>query len=117
MIGYEDPALEGEIITFTCLLGLEFSGPISSMCMRNGEWDPDPGEVNCTGVLNQITTGTPTILRMPQKFCVIAYSSYRFLLFTVYISKLNNHTHVFFTLNHACNSSNMQQSIICTSVK
>ena len=96
---YEDPALEGEIITFTCSPGLELSGPISAMCMRSGEWEPDPGEVNCTGVLNQMTAGTPTILRMPQIFCVIIfYYSYRSLLF-IYILKLNNHTYFFFTVD------------------
>ena len=48
VMGYEDPALEEEIITFTCTSGLEHGGPHSSVCMRNGEWEPDPGEVNCT---------------------------------------------------------------------
>ena len=71
IIGYEDPALEGEVISFTCSFGMELNGPISSSCIRNGEWDPNPGVVNCTGVLNQITTGTSTILHMPRKFCVI----------------------------------------------
>ena len=66
--GYEDPALEGEVITFTCSFGLELNGPISSSCIGNGEWEPDPREVNCIGVL--ITTETPTILRMPQKFYI-----------------------------------------------
>ena len=48
--GFEDPALEGEIIEFTCRSsGFDLSGPYSSTCMSNGKWDPDPGEVNCTG--------------------------------------------------------------------
>ena len=63
--GYEDPALEGEVITFTCLSGSILTGPNSSTCMGNGEWEPDPREVNCTGVLK--TVGIPTILRMALK--------------------------------------------------
>ena len=55
VVGYENPALQGEVITFTCLLGLELSEPISVMCMKNGEWEPDPGEVNCTHVELQPT--------------------------------------------------------------
>ena len=47
--GFEDPALEGENITFTCNNGLILVGPNSSTCMGNGEWEPDPREVNCTG--------------------------------------------------------------------
>ena len=49
VMGYEDPSLEGDSIMFTCTSGLELSGPNSSTCMGNGEWEPDPGEVNCTG--------------------------------------------------------------------
>ena len=46
--GYEDPALDGASITFTCLEGTTLSGPNSSTCMRNGEWVPALGEVECT---------------------------------------------------------------------
>ena len=68
VMGYEDPAVEGESVTFTCFSGSVLNGPRSSMCMGNGEWEPDPGEVNCTGVT--ITTGTPTVLCMPLKFII-----------------------------------------------
>ena len=46
---YHDPALEGDNITFTCPTGAILNGPNSSTCMGNGEWEPDPREVNCTG--------------------------------------------------------------------
>ena len=49
VVGYEDPALEGERIMFTCTSGLELSGPTSSTCMGNGKWEPDPRKTNCTG--------------------------------------------------------------------
>ena len=61
-VGYEDPALEGENIMFACPPGLIFSGANSSTCMGNGEWEPDPREVHCTGGL--VTAGT-TMLCMP----------------------------------------------------
>ena len=48
-VDYEDPALEGQNITFTCASSLTLSGPNISTCMENGEWEPDPREVECTG--------------------------------------------------------------------
>ena len=48
-MGYEDPAREGQNISFICPSGQALSGPNSSICMENGEWEPDPGEVECTG--------------------------------------------------------------------
>ena len=62
-MGYEDPALEGQIITFTCPPGHILNGCTSSTCMGNGEWEPDPREVQCTGRF--ITTAaTITMLGM-----------------------------------------------------
>ena len=58
IIGYEYPALEGESITFICLSGSSLSGPDSSMCMWNGEWEPDPRDVVCVHEL--VITGTTT---------------------------------------------------------
>ena len=46
---YEDPALEGENITFSCPIGLVMIGPNSATCMKSGEWKPDPSVVICTG--------------------------------------------------------------------
>ena len=43
------PALEGTNITFSCPLDLVLTGPNSSTCMENGEWEPDPREVECKG--------------------------------------------------------------------
>ena len=59
-VGYIDPALEGQTITFTCLPGQILNGSNTSMCMGNGRWEPDPGNVECTGGF--ITTvSTPTL--------------------------------------------------------
>ena len=48
IIGDGDPAVDGSNITFGCLL--EFV-PFTSTCMKNGEWVPDPEdiELNCSG--------------------------------------------------------------------
>jgi hypothetical protein len=51
MISTTDPAvlMEGTTVTFHCPAGSISSGPDSSTCMENGEWEPDPYEVNCSG--------------------------------------------------------------------
>ena len=41
--------IEGQFITYTCPPGFELTGPNASVCMRNGEWEPDPREVDCIG--------------------------------------------------------------------
>ena len=57
----EDPALQEHNITFICHAGQVLNGSNSSTCMGNGEWEPDPREVECTGVHVPMTTGS-TIL-------------------------------------------------------
>ena len=59
-VGYVDPALEGQTVTFTCPSGQILNGSNTSTCMGNGIWEPDPENVECTGGL--ITTvATPTL--------------------------------------------------------
>ena len=43
------PALAGTNATFSCLPGLIFRGPHRSTCIENGEWEPDPRNVECIG--------------------------------------------------------------------
>jgi hypothetical protein len=49
VLSYIDPAREGLNITFACPPGQILNGSNTSTCMGNGEWRPDPGEVECTG--------------------------------------------------------------------
>ena len=74
-VGYEDPALEGENITFTYPTGAILSGPNSSACMGNGEWEPDPREVECAHECELVTTGTtmPSVL---QVHCIPCINSF-----------------------------------------
>ena len=58
--GFEDPALEGGNITFSCRDGLMLIGPDSATCARNGEWEPDPREANCTSISIVTSTGITT---------------------------------------------------------
>ena len=51
-IGNSIPALEGDDVTFSCPLELEINGSNVSICMGNGKWEPDPGEVECIGTYN-----------------------------------------------------------------
>ena len=55
IVGYNDRALEGDHITFTCPSGLVLNGSNSSMCVGNGEWEPDPREVNCISEVHMTT--------------------------------------------------------------
>ena len=41
--------LEGQSITYTCPNGYILTGPNTSVCTGNGEWEPDPGQVECIG--------------------------------------------------------------------
>ena len=42
-------AVVGTNASFSCLPGQMFSGPYKSTCLENGEWEPDPREVQCIG--------------------------------------------------------------------
>ena len=48
-VSLNDSALVGTNATFNCLPGQVFSGPIMSTCTENGEWEPDPQQVECIG--------------------------------------------------------------------
>ena len=41
------PVMEGFVVSFSCHSEFILIGPNSSTCMRNGEWEPDPREVEC----------------------------------------------------------------------
>ena len=45
----ESPHREGQFITYTCPPGFILNGSNASVCTENGEWEPDPGELDCTG--------------------------------------------------------------------
>ena len=45
----DSPPIEGQFITYTCPTGFTLTGPNSSVCTGNREWEPDPEEVDCIG--------------------------------------------------------------------
>ena len=47
IMGYIDPAVEGSNITISCLSGRALNGANTATCMGNGNWEPDPREVEC----------------------------------------------------------------------
>lgn len=47
VLGYTEPAVEGNKIFFICSTELELVGPRTSTCAANGQWKPNPREVNC----------------------------------------------------------------------
>ena len=53
VVGYENPALEGHIINFSCSLG---HGSNTSICIKNGEWGPNPNEICDIMMITRQTT-------------------------------------------------------------
>jgi hypothetical protein len=53
IIGYMDPATEGATVTFDCPHEHILTGPNTTTCMGNGKWEPDPREVECSGMLQK----------------------------------------------------------------
>ena len=49
VLDYIHPAMEGTNVNFTCSPNHALFGPHLSTCMGSGEWEPDPGEVECKG--------------------------------------------------------------------
>ena len=49
IISSTDPAVEGTTVMFRCPTGSVSNGLDSSKCMENGEWEPPPYKVNCSG--------------------------------------------------------------------
>ena len=49
VVGYRRPAIEGSIIYFICPPQLDLSGSRTSTCSADGQWKPDPREVECKG--------------------------------------------------------------------
>ena len=48
VVGYDNiTPMEGNTIRFSCLPGLELTGPNSATCTENGEWEPDPSGLVC----------------------------------------------------------------------
>ena len=45
----DNPHIEGQSITYACPPRFVLTGPNTSLCTGNGEWEPDPGNVNCVG--------------------------------------------------------------------
>ena len=48
-VSQEYPLTEGQFITYKCPPRFVLIGPNASVCTGNGEWVPDPGEVDCLG--------------------------------------------------------------------
>ena len=51
LVEYKEPTVEGTKVNFSCHPEYEPKGLLSAECMSNGEWVPDPKEleINCSG--------------------------------------------------------------------
>ena len=50
VIGCTDPAMQGTTLSFVCPSYYVLVGPNTTTCIGNGEWEPDPKEVECRGM-------------------------------------------------------------------
>ena len=50
----EGPWLEGNTISYSCASGLKIAGANTSTCRDNGQWEPDPSDITCTGNHNTV---------------------------------------------------------------
>ena len=62
VVGLREPTTRGANLTLACASGLMFTGPNTSTCMGNGEWEPDPSEAECIG------TSTASHMKTPRSF-------------------------------------------------
>ena len=69
------PVMEGTTISFSCHPGLILGGPNSSTCMGNGEWEPDPREVECRGKLYDVES--TIIIHVVANFGEVLYTRLR----------------------------------------
>ena len=67
VVGYTDPAVEGATVILSCSPGQILSGPQASICMENGEWEPDPKKAECIGIIINIWT----FLSMPLQYMLL----------------------------------------------
>ena len=83
IIGYTRhiPVMEGINVSFSCNSSHILRGPSSSTCMRNGEWEPDPMEVECRGNDN-------TILYHNYHDCVFATILTKYLSLIIYLTQV-----------------------------
>ena len=49
VLDFIESVVEDSTVAFACPAGLELSGPNTSICTGNGEWEPDPGNLRCLG--------------------------------------------------------------------
>ena len=49
VVGYKKPAIEGSTIHFICPPQLDLCGSRTSICSADGQWKPDPREIECKG--------------------------------------------------------------------
>lgn len=51
VVGNIDQAVEGTTVNFSCPSRLVLTGPSTTTCMENGQWEPDPRDsVMCKGI-------------------------------------------------------------------
>ena len=50
IVNTESPLIGGSMISYSCSTGQTISGPNTSTCLDNGQWEPDPMDTLCAGI-------------------------------------------------------------------
>ena len=61
--GYEDPPPEGQNVSFSCPPEMVLTGPNTTTCMEDGEWEPDPNSLTCESFEGAVNV---TMIIIPQ---------------------------------------------------
>ena len=70
VIGFREPGTIGANVTLICTSGLTLIGSNASTCMGNGEWEPDPEDVECVATNNITVHMTESALSKEGKIAV-----------------------------------------------
>lgn len=47
---FSELLVAGTSLMFACPSGLILTGPNTTTCLENGQWEPDPSQVKCKGM-------------------------------------------------------------------
>ena len=65
--GYREPGMRGANVTYNCPSGMTLTGPRRSTCTGNGEWEPDPREVECKGEKHNLSNSIHDLRAMSRQ--------------------------------------------------
>ena len=93
MVNYSYPAINGTTAVFSCSRsGYVLTGPRSATCTGNGEWVPDPRQVQCQGTVQLFVQCSCQVPMHNHRFIVIATECGRPSVINMYVNVTYNST-------------------------